>query len=229
MAGQESFDNITICGKSCSKRDGEDSCCIAKIYNLLKVKAKELEEAKFVETPLHKAAAVGNTEVALEILSLMPSLGSRLNSRGWSPLHLAIEGAHRDTAILMARFDKMLVRVKGKKGMTPLMLCAARSDNENVEERKLLAQLLLACPESVNDRNNKNQSVVHVALENRGCKTVCMLVDWLKRRNQITSVLSVKDIHGDTALHTAVRYGCQQVTHSRYIPFSLLTKHQIQT
>ncbi|KAG6409301.1 hypothetical protein SASPL_127338 [Salvia splendens] len=213
MAGQKKIDNITICEKRCSKADGEDSCCIAKIYDLLKDEAKELEEAKFAETPLHRAAEAGNTEVALEILSLMPSLGSTLNSRGWSPLHLAIEGAHRETAILMARFDKMLVRVKGKKGITPLMLCAARSgveeEHNKNEERRLLAQLLLACPESVSDRNNKNQTVVHVALENRGCKTVCMLVDWLKRRNQITSVLSVKDIHGNTALHTAVQYGCQ--------------------
>ncbi|KAG6388283.1 hypothetical protein SASPL_153485 [Salvia splendens] len=176
-----------------------------------------MEEGNFAETPLHKAAAAGNTEVALEILSLMPSLGGKLNSGGWSPLHLAIKGAHRNTAMLMARFDKMLVRVKGKKGMTPLMLCAARSGKEEEEEehgkhneeRRLLAQLLLACPESVSDRNNKNQTVVHVALENRGCKTVCMLVDWLKRRNQITSVLSVKDIDGNTALHAAALYGCQ--------------------
>ena len=209
MAEEKKIENIEICAKRCSKTDGEDSCCIAKIYNL--------EEANFAETPLHKAAAAGNTEVALEILSLMPSLGSTLNSRGCSPLHLAIEGAHRDTAILMARFDKMLVRVKGKKGMTPLMLCAARSGMEEEhngdDDRRLLAQLLLACPESVSDRNNKNQTVVHVALENRGCQTVCMLVDWLMRRNQITSVLSVKDIHGNTALHTAVQYGCQGVSY----------------
>ncbi|KAL1551945.1 ankyrin repeat-containing protein BDA1-like [Salvia divinorum] len=167
-----------------------------------------MEEAKFAETPLHKAAAVGNTEVALEILSLMPSLGRKLDTGGWSALHLAIEGAHRDTARFMARFDKMLVRVKGKNGMTPLMQCAARAGNEDDRERELLARLLIMCPESVTDVNNLNQTVVHVALVNQRCNTVCMLVDWLRRRNQITAVLSVKDLNGNTALHAAAQFGC---------------------
>ncbi|KAL1551946.1 ankyrin repeat-containing protein BDA1-like [Salvia divinorum] len=212
IAENENFFNITICEKSCEKKNSGDACCIAKIYHLLKGHAnelKEMEEAKFAETPLHKAAAAGNTEVALEILSLMPSLGRKLNSGGSSPLHLAIEKAHRDTARFMARFNKMLVRVKGKHGMTPLMLCASRAGNEDHEERRLLARLLLACPESVSDVNNLNQTVVHVALVNQGCKTVCMLVDWLRRRNRITSVLSVKDINGNTALHAAAQFGCE--------------------
>ncbi|KAG6388284.1 hypothetical protein SASPL_153486 [Salvia splendens] len=35
-----------------------------------------------------------------------------------------------------------------------------------------------------------------------------MLVDWLRRRNQITAVLSVKDLNGNTALHAAAQFGC---------------------
>ncbi|KAG6388282.1 hypothetical protein SASPL_153484 [Salvia splendens] len=167
-----------------------------------------MEEAKFAETPLHKAAAAGNTAVALELLSLMPSLGRKLDWGGSSPLHLAIEGAHRDTARFMAAFDRMLVRVKGKNGMTPLLLCAARAGNHDEEERRLLARLLIVCPESVHDVNNLKQTVVHVALVNQGCKTVCMLVDWLRRRNRISSVLSVKDLNGNTPLHAAAQFGC---------------------
>ncbi|KAL1532736.1 ankyrin repeat-containing protein BDA1-like [Salvia divinorum] len=165
-----------------------------------------MEMMRFAYTPLHRAAAVGNTEVALELLNLMPSLGRKLDKGGSSPLHLAIEGGHLDTARFMARFDKQLVRVKGKKGMTPLMQCAARADSK--EELSLLARLLIACPESVTDVNNSNQTVVHVALEQRRCKAVCVLVEWLKRRGQISSVLSVKDLNGNTALHTAAQHGC---------------------
>ncbi|XP_057801491.1 uncharacterized protein LOC131016781 [Salvia miltiorrhiza] len=44
--------------------------------------------------------------------------------------------------------------------------------------------------------------------EHRRCDTVCVLVDWLRRRDQIASVLSVKDINGNTALHAAAQFGC---------------------
>lgn len=72
----------------------------------------------------------------------------------------------------MARFHKQLVRVKGKNGMTPLMLCAERADSG--DELDLLARLLVACPESVADVNNCNQTVVHVALLHRRTVRGCL-------------------------------------------------------
>ncbi|XP_057801489.1 ankyrin repeat-containing protein BDA1-like [Salvia miltiorrhiza] len=199
----------SICKGGCSNKE---NCCMKQIYTLIKEHKKEwkeIEEMSFAETPLHRAAAAGNTEVAVEILNLMPSLGRKLNEEGLSPLHLAIEGAHHDTARVMARFDKQLVRVKGKKGMTPLMQCATSADlDKGIKDLELLARLLVACPESVADINNNNQTVVHVALEHRRCDTVCVLVDWLRRRDQIASILSVKDINGNTALHAAAQFGC---------------------
>ncbi|XP_057803222.1 uncharacterized protein LOC131018521 [Salvia miltiorrhiza] len=179
---EEILNIASICEGGC--RD-KQNCCMDHLYSLIKDHTKEwkeIEEMRFAETPLHTAAAAGNTEVAMEIFNLMPSLGRKLNKEGLSPLHLAIEGAHHDTARVMARSDKQLVRVKGKKGMTPLMQCAARADgDEGIKDLRLLARLLVACPDSVADVNNNNQTVIHVALEHRRCDTVCMLVDWLRR------------------------------------------------
>ncbi|XP_042002449.1 ankyrin repeat-containing protein BDA1-like [Salvia splendens] len=160
-----------------------------------------MEEAKFAETPLHKAAAAGNTAVPDAVTRQEAGFG----------------GAHRDTARFMAAFDRMLVRVKGKNGMTPLLLCAARAGNHDEEERRLLARLLIVCPESVRDVNNLKQTVVHVALVKQGCKTVCMLVDWLRRRNRISSVLSVKDLNGNTPLHAAAQFGCLGVNNGCFM------------
>ncbi|KAK4375888.1 hypothetical protein RND71_006565 [Anisodus tanguticus] len=58
---------------------------------------KEIDEKEFVETPLHTAAYAGCTNFAIEMLSLMPSLGRKLNPGGYSPLDLALCNGHRDT------------------------------------------------------------------------------------------------------------------------------------
>ncbi|KAH6804317.1 hypothetical protein C2S51_032564 [Perilla frutescens var. frutescens] len=164
---------------------------------------KEVDEMRVATTPLHGAAAAGKTAVAVEIMNLMPSMGRKLNGKGQSPLHVAIEAGKRETAATLARLDKQLVRVKGKGGLTPLMHCV--SSHNDLE---LLAQLLLACPESVTDVNNSRQTVVYIALGSGNCKAACVLVDWLRRRDQISSVLTVKDDDGNTALHAAAQFGC---------------------
>ncbi|KAH6783320.1 hypothetical protein C2S52_008279 [Perilla frutescens var. hirtella] len=166
---------------------------------------KEMDEMRVATTPLHQAAAAGKTALAVEIMNLMPSLGRKLNSKGQSPIHVAIEEGKIETAATLAKLDKQLVRVKGKGGLTPLMHCVS-----NHEDLKLVANLLLACPQSVTDVDNSGQTVVHIALGNGNCKAACLLVDWLRRRDQISSVLSVKDHDGNTVLHAAAKFGCVQ-------------------
>lgn len=198
---EEVTTTINICG-------GECECCIDRIYLSLTENEEEwekMEGKKLAETPLHVAAAAGNTAVAVEILKLMPCLGRKLNPEGLSPLHVAIKAKETITARTLASFEKQLVQVKGKGGVTPLMLCAA------VGDCFLLACLLVECPDSVADVNNRNQTAVHVAAEYRHCHAVCVLVDWLRRTDQIASVLTIKDAKGNTALHAAAKSGCIKV------------------
>ncbi|KAH6825026.1 hypothetical protein C2S53_005091 [Perilla frutescens var. hirtella] len=195
----EAVTSMKICESECD-------CCIDKIYSSMEKDAKvwkEVDEMRVATTPLHGAAAAGKTAVAVEIMNLMPSMGRKLNGKGQSPLHVAIEAGKRETAATLARLDKQLVRVKGKGGLTPLMHCV--SSHNDLE---LLAQLLLACPESVTDVNNSRQTVVYIALGSGNCKAACVLVDWLRRRDQISSVLTLKDDDGNTALHAAAQFGC---------------------
>lgn len=201
--------DIKICAGNCRKPD----CCTDKIFSSIHddaLKWKKMDNEKIVtNTPLHEAAKVGNTAVVVEILNLMPSLGRKLNKEGLSPLHLAIDKGHSKTVRALLKFDRSLVRVKGKEGETPLMLCAGKVDEPGYN--KLLATLLLACPQSVRDVNNRCETVVHVALRKGKSEAVRILVDWIERRNEIASVLTVKDVDGDTPLHTAARFGCVQV------------------
>ncbi|OIS98639.1 hypothetical protein A4A49_04354 [Nicotiana attenuata] len=58
---------------------------------------RTIEDKHFAETPLHVAAHAGNTDLAIEILSLRPSFGKKLNPSGYSPLDMALRNGQRET------------------------------------------------------------------------------------------------------------------------------------
>ncbi|XP_027182763.1 ankyrin repeat-containing protein BDA1-like [Coffea eugenioides] len=161
----------------------------------------------FLSNPLHEAARAGQTEFAIELLTLMPSFAKELNPQGLSPLHLAVmseadelteERARKNkTAMALIKLDAELVRVKGGARMTPLHHAVIE---DNVE---LLAEFLCACPKSINDLTNKDQSAVHIAVQERMSDALKVLLGWLSRRNK-EGVLRFKDSDGNTALHIAV-------------------------
>ncbi|PIN12268.1 26S proteasome regulatory complex, subunit PSMD10 [Handroanthus impetiginosus] len=165
---------------------------------------EDMDKVRFIHTPLHEAAAFGQTSFALEILNLMPSFGKKLNPDGLSPLHVAVELKNITTARSLVRMDKQLVQVKGKEGFTPLHLAARNASND--DELEILANFLHECPESIHDLNNRFQTAVHVALEyndHNGAST--LLLKWIRLTSR-ESILGSKDVDGNTALHTAVKY-----------------------
>ncbi|PIN12265.1 hypothetical protein CDL12_15124 [Handroanthus impetiginosus] len=180
---------------------------IGALYTSMKENPRLLEEmdqVRFIHTPLHEAAAFGQTNFALEILNLMPSFGKKLNPEGLSPLHVALEKKKITTARSLVRMDKQLVRVKGKEGFTPLHFAARNASNH--DELEILADFLHECPESIHDLNNRFQTAVHVALEyndHNGAST--LLLKWIRLTSR-ESILGSEDVDGNTALHTAVKY-----------------------
>ncbi|XP_071918198.1 ankyrin repeat-containing protein BDA1-like [Coffea arabica] len=161
---------------------------------------------EYVDTPLHKAARAGQTEFAIELMTLMPSFAKKLNPQGLSPLHLAVMSeAHEpeerarknETATALIKLDAELVRVKGRARMTPLHYVVIE---DNLE---LLAEFLCACPKSINDLTIKHQSAVHIAVQERKSGALDVLLGWLSRRNK-ERVLRFKDNDRNTALHIAV-------------------------
>lgn len=200
---------IKICECEC---DCDCNCCIDRFYSHIEDDPKLLQRMdaiQFAQTPLHDAAEAGNTVLALEVMNLMPSLGKKLNPHGLSPLHLAVVKGNIATALALVKLDPHLARIKGKGGRTPLHQAAARKPTTPPPHDKcqleLLAGLLVECPESLAELNNRRQSAVHVALENQNDQAARLLVNWLVIVAK-ESDLSIKDAHGNTTLHVAARY-----------------------
>ncbi|PIM99157.1 26S proteasome regulatory complex, subunit PSMD10 [Handroanthus impetiginosus] len=167
---------------------------------------QDMDKIQFIHTPLHEAAAFGQTGFALEILNLMPSFGKKLNPKGLSPLHVALEHKRITTARSLVRMDKQLVRVKGKQGFTPLHLAAKFANADNDDELEMLSDFLLECPESINDLNNRFQTALHVSLEYNCSGSSALILNWITRTSK-QFILAWKEVDGNTALHTAVTYG----------------------
>lgn len=157
----------------------------------------DIDQKPFIDTPLHDAASSGRTHLALEIMSLKPSLGKKLNHRGFSPLHLALQNGHTQTVRRLIQHHPELIRVQGREKITPLHYVAETDDTEN------LAEFLLACPSSIQDLTIRGETAVHVAVKYKNIRALKVLFGWLHRTNK-EEVLNRRDEHGNTLLHTAV-------------------------
>jgi ankyrin repeat protein len=104
---------------------------------------ERIDSIPFVDTPLHIAASMGHLQFAIEIMRLKPSFALKLNPEGLSPIHLAIQ--NKRMMLCLVGMNKDLVRVRGKRGWTPLHLASQIGDVD------ILDKLLHACPDSLED------------------------------------------------------------------------------
>ncbi|KAK4338186.1 hypothetical protein RND71_042673 [Anisodus tanguticus] len=147
---------------------------------------ERIDQIPFVDTSLHIATSVGQTQFAIEILSLKPSFGRKLNSDG-----------HVETVKRLIKHDPQLIRVQGRERITPLHYIA---ETENIN---LLGEFLYACPASINDLTLRGETALHVAVKTSKLNCVLVLVEWLQRTNN-REILKLKDENGNTVLHTDV-------------------------
>ncbi|XP_012834232.1 PREDICTED: receptor-interacting serine/threonine-protein kinase 4-like [Erythranthe guttata] len=172
---------------------------IASLYSLIRGDPDFLQtfdRSQFADTPLHRAAGEGCTQLALEIQRLMPSFGRKLNPDGLTAVDLAMRRGHRQTVRALVKLSPELVGVQGREGITPLHYAAETDDAE------LLQEFLFRCPKSVEELTVREESAVHVAVKNRKLAAVRVLVTWLQKTGRI-NVLEWKDCNGDTVLHLA--------------------------
>ncbi|KAH7865659.1 hypothetical protein Vadar_009442 [Vaccinium darrowii] len=168
-----------------------------------------IDAIPFVDTPLHIAASAGHTDFAIEILRLKPSFGRKLNPDGLSSLHLALISDKFETVKRLIDFGKELIRVKGKEGITPLHFIAKKDINAEQQHREedprlnILAEFLLACPDSIEDLTIRNETVLHIAVKTKNQGAVEVILGCIRRMNK-KRVLANKDMEGNTALHIAV-------------------------
>ncbi|CAL5443224.1 unnamed protein product [Camellia sinensis] len=180
-----------------------------------------IDKIPFVDTPLHIAASAGHAHFAIEMMRLKPSFSKKLNPEGLSSLDVVLrkrEDLRRNledlglpnreelsklrkeltqTITQLINFDKELIRVKGRESFTPLHYVAEKGDID------LLAEFLLACPESIMDRTIRDETVLHIAVKNSKLEACKVLLGWLRRSLNL-QLLNSKDEKGNTVLHIAV-------------------------
>ncbi|TYG77631.1 hypothetical protein ES288_D03G210000v1 [Gossypium darwinii] len=170
-----------------------------------------VDQLPIADTPLHQAARSGKPHFAMEVANLKPSLSSKLNHMGLSPLHLALQHNCSHMVRGLITINSELIRVKAKGMITPLHYLA------EIDDADLLAEFLFACPSSIEDTTVKFETAVHIAVKNGSISALKVLLGWLNRVNQ-EDILNWKDGDGYTALHIAVSTNQPQVV-------KLLVKH----
>ncbi|KAG2330395.1 hypothetical protein Bca52824_001575 [Brassica carinata] len=182
---------------------------IERMYELIAEDSKILchfDEVPFCETPLHTAAEKGQTHFAMELMTLKPSLASKLNVSGFSPMHLALENNHIRMVRAFVAIESSLVSIKGRGRITPLHHVARTGDAE------LLSEFLLACPSSIENLTIKCETAVHIAVKNQQLMAFKVLLGWIKRVNK-EEILDWKDEDGNTVFHIAASINQTELLH----------------
>lgn len=100
------------------------------------------------------------------------------------------------TVLRLVDFDRDLVRIQGREGLTPLHFTAKEGTVD------LLAQLLVACPESVEDLTIRKETALHVAAKNKKLEALYVLLGWLDYVGK-KMILDWTDDEGNKVLHIA--------------------------
>nr|GMD34079.1 ankyrin repeat-containing protein BDA1-like [Ipomoea batatas] len=162
----------------------------------------KINDIPFVDTPLHVAAANGNTLFAVETMAIMPSFCKKLNGEGLSPLHAALQNGRLETARHMVKLESGLVRVGGRGKMTPMHYLVSVTKNDDAEKLEVLIDFLTACPEAVKDVTVECKTPMHVAIDSRSFEAFGVMFGWLWRTGKI-NLLYMEDINGNSALRLA--------------------------
>lgn len=157
---------------------------------------ERIDQESFVDTPLHIAAAAGHACFCMEMMNLKPSFARKLNRDGFSPVHLALKNQHDRLVYRLIDIDHNLVRVKGKDGLTPLHYAV------EMDKIGILMEFFTFCPESIKDRTSRQESALHIAVENKKIDAFEVLMDWIKHMDE-KQILRWRDEKGNTVLHLA--------------------------
>ena len=135
---------------------------------------EHIDELPFVDTPLHIFASHGHIPFSIEKMKLKPTFVSKLNLDGHSPIPLALINGCTEIVCQLLQHKADLVRVKGKKCMTPLY-CTAKTNNH----LDLFEKFLSVCLDSIIDLTTRNEAALHIALKYDKLEAFKFLVGWL--------------------------------------------------
>ncbi|KAB1215037.1 Ankyrin repeat domain-containing protein 27 [Morella rubra] len=148
---------LPLHGMDQSLKDAAEQVDIEFLYSSIRSDPKVLaniDQIPFVDTPLHAAAAGGQTLFAMEIMTLKSSFARKLNPDGFTPMHLALQHNQSEVVLRLLYVVKDLVRIRRKGGATPFH-CAAKIGNVDA-----LTEFLKACPDSITDFTNRRETAL---------------------------------------------------------------------
>ncbi|XVF83537.1 hypothetical protein PTKIN_Ptkin16aG0497000 [Pterospermum kingtungense] len=131
-----------------------------------------IDQMEFVETPLHIAAAAGHTDFAMEIMNLKPSFARKLNQRGFSPIHLALENGQTKMVVNLLSVDKDLVplhiaaRNNNLRAFRAILMCIQKTPEDNLFQRGRILNL----------QDNDGNTVLHIAAANNQSEMIQLFV-----------------------------------------------------
>ena len=138
--------------------------------------------------PIHTAAFSGNIETVKQHIAAGTDVNA-LNKYGWTPLHEAVTGGHKDIADLLISKGANVNSKEAKNRITPLHWAAWRG-------RKEIAELLIAKGANLNTKNNDGGTPLHNAAWKGHVEIAKLLI--VKNAD-----VNAKDVEGRTPLDWA--------------------------
>ena len=167
------------------------------------------------DTPLHVAAMLGHLDFAKEVLKHKTNVVEyvkELNQHGYSPIHLAAANGHVNVVERLLGISHELCYLRGKGGLTPLHYASIKGRADTI------SLLLSSSPLCVVEETERGETALHIAVRNNQLEALRVLVEGLKRSNNLV-IINWKDREGNTILHLAAARKNHQVTN---LPCTLL-------
>ncbi|KAL6856975.1 hypothetical protein ACP4OV_018357 [Aristida adscensionis] len=159
---------------------------------------------------LHSAArltrALHEHDIPQQILNWEPdgpTLLTRVDSSGRTPLHVAIERGRLDVVELFLGGNKSIeqAHISNKHGLFPVHTATMMGNIRIIDE------LIKKCPDYFELVDHKGRNLLHCAVEHNQVQ----VVRYLCRNNIFAMLLNAMDYDGNTPLHLAVIYGSPQI------------------
>lgn len=168
-----------------------------------RISEKLIDSSQPIEyVKLLNAASSGDVETITRLLKVIPCDAAITDSRGNTPLHLAVRNDHRFCAQLLVNFSKKFLYQRNQQGQTPLR-CAIEQRNFDLQDR-LLVEMQLSRSVLKSKLNKDGEHLLHVAAK----KDDVDIVDALLAGGVDPNVPTAQQ---STALDIAVDNRCSKV------------------
>jgi len=144
--------------------------------------------AKAPDISIHNAAFSGNIEAVKQHIAAGTDVNA-MNKYGWTPLHEAVTGGHKDIADLLIAEGADVNAKEAKNRITPLHWAAWRG-------RKEIAELLIAKGADLNTKNKDGGTPLHNVAWKGHVEIAKLLI--VKKTD-----MNAKDVEGQTPLDWA--------------------------